>query len=134
MPTKFGSKTARLLLCIGVAAAVYVERPRAVRWEVLFLVALIVMVVMNLAFSWGQKLERRRVPNAPTILSIFGAEQSAGEASVPTRKPWLLICLGFVSATGMGVLGAHDTGIWLFIPAGVSVGIYFVYHVLREYR
>ena len=126
-----GSKSLRILLCIAVVGGAYVSRPSTMRRVVFFLAVLAGTIIVNLALSLGQEIARRRSVNAPSSLGAVAPEQS-GTANPPARKPWWIICLGFVGSTGLGVTKAHETGIWLFIPVGILVGFSFGYYMLTH--
>jgi hypothetical protein len=130
---KLRSKALRVGLGIVVVTTAFVERPPRVRPEVFILIVLSALIIANLAFSWGQHLARSRSPGTPRTPGAVAPGQSDG-AVARTRKPWLVLAMGFLGATGLGIAKAHETAIWLFIPVGILVGSYFVYFVLKKFR
>jgi hypothetical protein len=129
---KLGPKPLRVALCIVAVATAYLERPPTMRPQVFYPIVLIGLIIVNLAFSWGQHLERTRSRNRPTTSGTGAPGQSAG-ATATRRKPWLLLALGFAGATMIGISEAHETGIWLLIPLGLLVGSLYVYFVLKKF-
>jgi hypothetical protein len=130
---KFPPKVVRFLLSMVVVVTLYVERPPTMRREVFFLLLLGALTIANLALSWGQQMARTRSASAPTTPGAAAAARGAG-ASGAVRKRWLLVAMGFVGATGLGIVKAHETGIWLFIAVGILVGASFSYFVLTRVR
>jgi hypothetical protein len=130
---KFPPKVVRFLLSMVVVVTLYVERPRTMRREVFFLLLLGALTIANLALSWGQQIARARSASAPSTPGAAAAAKGAG-ASGAVRKRWLLVAMGFVGAITVGIAKAHETGIWLFIPVGILVGVSFSYFVLTRVR
>jgi len=130
---KLGPKALRVGLCIVVVATAYVERPPTMPPQAFYSMVVCALIIANLALWWGQEMARKRSRNAPPTSGTVAPGQRASSVA-PTRKPWLLLAMGFVGATGLGIGEAHETGIWLFIPVGILVGVSFVYFVLKKFR
>jgi hypothetical protein len=132
MMMKLLTKPVRFILSFVVVVTLYVKRPPTMRLEVFVLLLLGAMTIVNLALTWGRRMASARSASAPTVPGTVPRAQ--GSATAPVRKPWLMATLGFACAAGLGIIKAHEIGIWLWIPVAVLVGFQFSYFVFKTLR
>jgi len=129
---KLPSRPVRLILSLVVVVTLYVKRPPTMRREVFVLLLLGAMTIVNLALTWGRRMARARSPSAPTVPGTV--PRTHVSATAPVRRPWLMATMGLVCTTTLGIVKAHESGIWLWVPVAILVGFSFSYFVFKTLR
>lgn len=127
-------KLARWLLNLSVLTTGFVYFQRGMSPRSILIPTLAAIVFVNAVFSWAQRSRVRGVLHGVTDSGAEGPMHSRASAKPASLKARLLFLASVGCGGGLGVCYTHETGHWLFIPAGIIVGCVLGQVLLKRYR